>query len=145
MTRFLNACIAVALICAAPAWCDDLVTISGKGNVNGTLEKITDADIVLKAGAKSVPTPVAQVLDLRLREANKAPMAASYFEGHLADESVLRCSKLTLGAKEAQLTLTTGILVKAPMPAILTVLRDAQDDKVRTQFDKLKRNKKRID
>src|SRR6476620_7069424 len=133
MIRFLIACITAALLCAAPAWCDDLVTISGKGNVNGTLEKITDADIVLKAGDKSVPTPVAQVLDLRLRDARKAPMADSYFEVHLADESGLRCGKVALGAKEAQLTLTTGIQVKAPMPAVLTVLRDAQDDKVRTQ------------
>jgi len=145
MTRFRFAWIFILLLCATPAWSDDLTTITGKGNLNGALEKITDADIVLKSGDKQVPTPLAQVLDLKLRDGRKVPAAESYLEVHLADESVLRCSKITLGNKEAQLVLTTGAAVKVPMSAILTVLRDAQDGAIKSQFDKLKKAKKRTD
>ena len=63
----------------------------------------------------------------------------------MADEAVLRCTKVTLGNKEALLVLTTGVTVKAPMPAVLTVLRDAQDAAIKSQFDKLRRDKKRSD
>jgi hypothetical protein len=145
MTRFRFAWILILLLCAAPAWSDDLTTITGKGNLNGALEKITDDAIVLKSGDKQVPTPLAQVLDLKLRDARKAPAAETYAEVHLADESVLRCSKITLGNKEAQLVLTTGAAVKVPMSAILTVLRDAQEGALKSQFDKLKKAKKRTD
>jgi hypothetical protein len=139
MKRLLLA--AGLFLCAGVAWSDDLTTITGKGNLSGTLEKITADDIVFQSGK----APISQVLDLKLRDARAKPVAESYLEVHLADESKLRCSKITLGVKEAQLTLTTGVQVKVPMPSLLTVLRDAQDDKVRTQFDKIKRSKKRID
>jgi hypothetical protein len=145
MTRFRFTWIFILLLCAAPAWSDDLTTITGKGNLSGALEKITDADIVLKSDDKQVPTPLAQVLDLKLRDARKVPAAETYLEVHLADESLLRCSRVTLGNKEAQLVLTTGVAVKVPMPAILTVLRDAQEGALKSQFDKLKRDKKRTD
>jgi len=145
MTRLRFAWIFLLFVCAAPAWSDDLTTISGKGNVNGALEKITAADIVLKSGDKQVPTPLAQVLNVNLRDARKAPAAETYYEVHLADESVLRCSKIIYGNKETQLTLTTGVAVKVPLAAILTVLRDAQKDALKSQFDKLKRAKKRTD
>jgi hypothetical protein len=145
MTRFRLACIFILLLCAAPVWSDDLTTITGKGNVNGALEKITDADIVLKAGDKQVPTPLAQVLNLKLRDGRTVPAAETYFEVLLADDSMLRCTRITFGNKEAQLALTTGVAVKVPMGAILTVLRDAQDGALKSQFDKLKKSKKRTD
>lgn len=133
----------VLLLFAAPARPDDLITVNGKGNLKGTLEKITDADIVFKADGKDVPTPLAQALDLKLREPRKAPEAETFLEVQLADESVLRCAKVALGNKEAQLVLTTGAAVKVPMEAVLTVLRNAEDGAIKTQFDKLKRSKKR--
>ncbi len=145
MIRHCFVWILALLLCAVPAWSDDLTTISGKGNLNGALEKISDKEIVIKAGDKQVPTPLAQVLDLKLRDPRKAPEAESYFEVCLADESVLRCTKVTLGNKETLLVLTTGVTVKAPMAAVLTVLRGAQDSAIRSQFDKLKKNKKRTD
>jgi NPCBM/NEW2 domain len=145
MTRLCCAWLFALIFCATPAWSDDLTTITGKGNLNGSLEKITDAEIVLKAGDKQVPTPLAQVLDVKLRDVRKTPEAAKFLEVSLADESVLRCTKVTLGNKEAQLVLTTGVTVKAPMAAVLTVLRDAQDPALKSQFDKQKRNKKRTD
>jgi NPCBM/NEW2 domain-containing protein len=145
MTRLCFAGVTIILLGATFAWSDDLTTITGKGNLNGSLEKITDADIVIKAGDKEVPTPLAQVLDLKLRDIRKTPEAEKYLEVNLADESVLRCTKVTLGNKEALLVLTTGVTVKAPMPAVLTVLRGAQDGAIKSQFDKLKRDKKRSD
>ncbi len=143
MTRFRFASFLILLLCGVPARSDDLTTITGKGNVNGALEKITAADIVLKSGGQEVPTPLAQVLNVKLRDVRSAPAAETYFEVHLADESTLRCTKITFGNKEAQLVLTTGISVKVPMEAVVTVLRDAQDGALKSQFDKLKKTNKR--
>jgi NPCBM/NEW2 domain len=145
MIRFLSASLFAFALCAACASADDLTTITGKGNISGgTLEKITDASIVVKSGSGSTPTPVADVLDVRLRDLRKAPAAESYFEVYLADDSTVRCSKVVLG-KDAKLTLTSGVEVKVPMAAIVTILRDAQDGARKAQFDKMKKTKTRGD
>lgn len=143
MMRYHLTWIFALALCAAPAWSDDVTTITGKGNVSGTLEKITDNDIVFKVGDKQALTPVSQVLDLKVRDPRKVPAVESYYEVHLADESVLRCTKVSLGNKDGVFTLTTGVTVKAPMESVLTVLRDAQDQAIKTQFDKIKKTKRR--
>lgn len=135
----------VALFCLlAPGWADDLKTLSGK-TLNGTLEKITDSSIAMKSGGATVDTAVAQVLDVTLRPARGVPAAASYIEVVLLDDSILRCNKVSLTSKEIQLELTTGVSVKAPIGAVLTILRDAHDKNIKDQWTKLIAEKKRKD
>src|SRR5438034_1358138 len=136
MIRF-RAALVLVLLSSAHGWADELKTIAGK-TVSGTLDKITANEVVLKSGATPLSTPLAQVLDLTLRPGRATP-GEKYIEVQLADESVLRCAKIILGAKEAQFQLTSGATIKVPAAAVLTVLRDAQDDKLREQFVKLLR------
>ena len=143
MIRF-RAALVLVLLSSAPVWADELKTIAGK-TVSGTLDKITANDVILKSGATPVSTPLAQVLDLTLRPGRTVPATEKFIEVQLADESVLRCSKITLGVKEAQFLLTSGATIKVPAAAVLTVLRDAQDDNLRSQFVKLLKSKKRTD
>ena len=99
MTRIGNVLFAIAL-CAAPALADDLKTLSGKTN-SGTLEKITDTDIVVSGSS----TPINQALELILRQGRSVPTAEKYIDVQLTDDSVLRCTKLTFGVKETTLCL----------------------------------------
>jgi NPCBM/NEW2 domain len=145
MNHFRSAWILLGiLLLSAPAWADELKTLSGK-SLSGTLEKITDSAITLKAGGKSAETPLAQVLELTLRPGKSVPSANRYIEVQLLDESILYCTKVTFGAKDVQLELTSGAVVKAPLTALVTVLRDAQDENVKKQWAKLLTEKIRYD
>jgi hypothetical protein len=134
----------VILLLSAPAWADELKMLSGK-SLSGTLEKITDSAITLKAGDKSAETPLTQVLELTLRPGKSFPSANKYIEVQLLDESILCCTKVTFGARDVQLELTSGGIVKAPLTALVTVLRDAQDENLKKQWAKLLTEKTRFD
>ncbi len=144
MMRFRLLPILLVLWLAAPGWADDLKTLSGK-NLAGALEKITDSVVTLKAGGTAIDTPVSQVLDLTLRPGRTAPAAGQYIEVQLIDDSLLRCSSVTFTAKDAKLDLTSGVSVKVPLTAFVTILRDAQDGGIKKQWDKLLAEKKRKD
>ena len=128
------------LVFATAARSDDLKTLAGK-NLTGTLQKITDTDIVI--GTSTMP--IAQALELTLRPARSAPVTEKQIEVQLADESLVRCTKITFGVKDTVLQLTTGALVKVPTAAVVTVLRDAQEPKLIQQWTKLLKAKKRTD
>jgi hypothetical protein len=132
------------MVLAAPSWADELKTLAGK-TVTGTLSKISGSEIVLTTDAGPVSTPLAQALDLRLRDGKTYPEAPSYLEVQLLDDSLLRCTKVTYGAKEAQLELTSGAAVKVPISALISVLRDAHDAEIKKQWDRLLRTKTRRD
>ncbi|MSQ93438.1 MAG: hypothetical protein EXR98_02655 [Gemmataceae bacterium] len=144
MTRFRFLAIAFTLLVCVPCWADDLKTLNGKG-ASGTLEKISESEIVLGVGGKSMSTPLAQVLDLTVRPGKSLPDAAVYLEIQLIDDSILRCTKATFGPKEAALELTSGASVKVPIFALASVLRGAQEAKLKDQFDKLLKNRKNSD
>ena len=144
MTYFRSVCVALMVLVAARAGADELKTIAGK-TVKGTLEKISATSIVLKEDGASIDTPLPQVLDLTLRPSRTRSSAANYLEMHLADKSVLFCAKVVFRAKEAQIELTSGPSITVPLSAVITVLRNAQDEKLRTQFDRTTKTKKNVD
>src|SRR5262249_2955284 len=106
--------------------------------------KITEGKITLKVDGKSVDTPLPEVLNLSLRP-TRGISAAKYLEVELLDGSKLRCTKIHFTAKEAQLQLTTGLNIKVPLPGLVTVLRDAEDEEIRKQWDGLMKQKLRGD
>jgi hypothetical protein len=59
----------------------------------------------------------------------------------LLDYSLLRCSKVAFGVKETKLDLASGASVKVPNSALVTVLRDAHDKNLHTQWEKLLKGK----
>lgn len=144
MYRIPFAFIAILALTCAPALADDLKTISGKGVISGSLQKITDTEIVLDVGGKPVSTPLQQVLDLNVRP-GRTPTDAKYIEVRLLDDSTLRCSKVKFTAKEVTLDLTSGTSVKVPLAAIHTMLRDANDNKIRAQWDAAAKDQKSRD
>ncbi|MBI3824012.1 MAG: NPCBM/NEW2 domain-containing protein [Planctomycetes bacterium] len=146
MNLLRSACILLALLMTVPSWADDLRTLDNK-SLKGALEKITDKEITLNVDGKSVATPLSQALVLELRSGRALPAAGKYTEVQLLDDSILRCTKVTFGAKEVQLELTSGYggKVTVPVAALLTVLREAQDEKLKEQFTKMLGDKRRKD
>jgi hypothetical protein len=143
MTRFRSLLVLFLFLLSIPIWADDLTTLTGKSK--GTLQKITDKELVLKVDENPVSTPLPQVLDLTLRPGKTLPSAAKYIEVQLLDESLLRCTKVTFGSKDVQLELTTGASLKVPLSALVTVLRDAHEVDLRTQWAKILKDKRRRD
>lgn len=133
MIAFRSFLIVFLLVLCASVQADDLKTLTNK-NIKGTLEKISDKEIVLKADGGSVSTPLPQVLDLTLRVGKSLPAAEKYLQVQLLDDSVLYCTKVVFRAKEVQLELTTGATMKVPLSSLVTVLRDAQDEDLRKQW-----------
>ncbi len=136
----------VLFLMAAFIQADEIRTLTGK-TITGSVEKITDKEILLKTPAGPVTTSMAQVLELSLRAGRSQPTEPQYIEVQLLDDSLLRCTKVVFGAKEATLTLTSGVSLKVPLAAFFTVLREANNENIRAQFSKLlkmKTNRDRI-
>lgn len=144
MIRRIPYILLVMALISMPAWSDDLTTLTGK-SISGTLEKIGQNDITLKSATGSVTTPLPQALLLSLRAARTGPTEPKYIEVQLLDDSLLRCTKIVFGAKESQLTLTSGPVLKVPNSAFVAILRDAQKETLKKQFDKLIKDKSRRD
>lgn len=128
------------LLAVTPAAADDLRTLAGK-TINGKLDKINETEIVVGG----VSTPLAQALDLTVRAGRNLPAAEKYIEVTLGDDSLVRCTKITFGVKDSELELTTGGKLKVPTSAVLTVLREAQDELLRKQWSALLKTKDRSD
>ena len=131
----------LALLVAVPPHSRTIFARSRGKTITGGLEKITDTEIVVGG----VSTPLAQALDLTVRAGRKLPAAEKYIEVTLGDDSLVRCNKITFGVKETELELTTGGKLKVPTSAVLTVLRDAQDELLRKQWPALLKTKDRSD
>jgi NPCBM/NEW2 domain len=144
MTHLRGLFVVLFFLVAVPGWADEIKTIAGK-TVTGKLDKITGDSITLKNEGAASDTPLPQVLDLTLRPSKVLPTAPQYFEIQLADESVLRCTTVLFGAKELQVELTSGVSIKVPLSAVLTVLRGAQEATQRAEFAKLIKGKKTED
>src|SRR5262249_715728 len=126
MKSYCRVCVFLMAFVAAPAFGDELKTLNGKV-IAGNLQKITGNSIVVKEGANDIDTPLAQVLDVTLRTGKSLPTAANYDEIRLVDDSILRCTKVDLQAKEFEATLTTGLKIKLPLTMLASYLRNAQN------------------
>jgi hypothetical protein len=137
-----------------PAWCDEpappktnaeLHTL--KGNVlKGELETITDKEIVLKDGGKSVTTPLPDVIKLEfpaVTTVNK--LEGKYSDVELIDGSLLHCKEWTIKGKQVELKTLAGQEIKIPLSAVANILNDAQDEKYRKDWKERLARKRRRD
>src|SRR4051794_8613191 len=114
---------------AAPA--ADLTTLSGK-KLSGELAAVTAEGVTLKTAEGEVLTPLADVLLIELGAENLS--REKFTQVELTDGSVLACTAVALKGAKAELTLVGGPVVTAPLAAVGTLLRDAQDPAVRREW-----------
>jgi hypothetical protein len=135
----------VLLTCASLAWAEHEVrTLSGK-TLKGNVVGITATEVIQQGESGPVKTPLAQVLAIDLRPLAKAAPDTPHTLLRLLDDSVLRCSKVAFKGKDVELTLLSGQAAKVPLNTVVWLLKEAQDSKVREQWDKLVASKVKRD
>lgn len=135
--------VVLALLHLTPAtFAAELSTLSGK-KVTGELTAIDSKGVTLKTDNGDVTTPINDVLVVDL--AKDTPNREKFTEVEFADGSLLACIAVELKIDRAELTLATGQKIEAPLAAIRTLLRDAQDAAVRQEWTQILRKRGALD
>ena len=113
-----------------------LRNLAGK-TVHGELIKVSEKEVVLNENGTPVTTALPEVLDLDLQRIITPPGVARYADVELADGSLLHCLQFSLKGQQTELKLAGGKEVKVPLAAMAYVLNDAQDAKVREEWQAL--------
>jgi len=139
--RFLV--VALLFACGSFAAADELRGLTK--NVTGKLQSINDTEIVVKADAGPVATPVAQTLWVELGQVQPIAANTNYTLIRLTDESTLRCTAWTIKKSTLEATLTTGGTVSLPMTAVSQIVRDAQNAELLKKWEPISGQKVRND
>jgi hypothetical protein len=110
-----------------------LRTLAGQTR-EGELISVSEKEIVLRTGGNAVPTPIVEVLDLDLRSVSGSTLDGKHTDFELTDGSTLHASEFTLKGKEFTLKLLGGQDLNVPLAAVAWVLSDAQDAKIREEW-----------
>jgi hypothetical protein len=114
----------------------DLQTLSGK-KLAGDIVGLDRQTLILRtADGVEMRHPVADLLLIDLGGQPAQPPKGNYYEVELSDGTLLHCSQVVLKGTQAELTLPTDQPVAVPLTAIFTILRDAQDPKLRQEWQK---------
>lgn len=135
--------LATLLILAAPAAAADLQTLAGK-KVSGDLVGLDARAVVLRTPAGDVRIPAADVLILDLT-VPEPPAVESHWDVELTDGSVLHAKELAIRGNQVALTMLPNVAVTAPLAAVANAYRDAQDPKVRQQWQQFLARRGRLD
>src|SRR5439155_6659652 len=110
--------LAAFFLCATLASAAELRTLSGK-TLKGELVSVNDKEIALRTEAGVVVTPVADVLLLDLQqEITGPPPGSRYALVRLLDDTLVRCSKVTLQGNQVELALLSGQTAKVPLSSL---------------------------
>ncbi len=123
------------LLCAAVVCGADtakLRTLTGK-SYEGELTSLSDREIVFQAKDERVTVPIRDVLDIEL-PASAAPQQSRYHDIELNDGSLLHCAQLAFKGNQIEAKLVGGLELKIPLAAVSYVLKDANDAKVREEW-----------
>jgi len=116
-----------------------------KGDVlKGDVVDITPKEIILKTGSAPVATPVAQVLKLDF-PVNPVKLEGKFSDVELTDGSLFHCKEWTIKEKQVELKTLAGQTIKLPLPAVASILNDAQDEKYRRDWSERLSRKRRRD
>jgi hypothetical protein len=122
---------------ASVAWADDLLTLDNK-IITGTLVGVNDKEVAIKqADGSTVKTTLENVIALNLRTVKGVPFGETYSDIRLIDDTTLLCKSFTIKGKKVEITLRSGQTVTVPLASVVSILRGAQDAKVKNAWDKL--------
>jgi hypothetical protein len=112
-----------------------LRTTTGK-TIEGELVRMSDQEVVLRGKDGPVTVPMREVLDLNLQTASQL-VEAKYTDVELTDGTVFHCVQFSIKKDRVEVKLAGGPEVKLPLAVVNYVLNDAQDPKVREEWQKL--------
>jgi hypothetical protein len=108
-----------------------LRTLTGK-SYEGDLVGISDKEIVFRGTDGPVNVPLKEVLDIDL--ATAAAPTDKYIDIEVTDGSLLHCSHFLLKKNQVEAKLVGGLEIKIPLASISYILNEAQDAKIREEW-----------
>jgi hypothetical protein len=138
------------LLCAAVSAAADpprLQTLNGTP-VSGELLSISAKSVIFKVAGKRDETPLDQVLSVDIAEVPKAPPTekdTKYIDVELTDGTLLHCGQFAIKGKEVQVTLLSGQDLKFPLADLRWYLTEAQDKRIRQDWEKFLAKKTNFD
>ncbi|HTU23338.1 MAG TPA: NPCBM/NEW2 domain-containing protein [Gemmataceae bacterium] len=122
-----------------------LYTLKGE-SLEGDLANITDKEIVLQVGGRSVATPLPEILNLVFPAVTPIKqLEGTYSDIELTDGSRLHCKEWTIKAKQVQLKTMAGQQFNIPLSAVANILNNAQEEKYRKDWVERVSRKRRRD
>jgi NPCBM/NEW2 domain len=109
-----------------------LRTLSGSAQ-EGELVSISDKEITLRGQAGLTKTPLSETLDLTLPYKNSLP-SENYSDVELTDGSILHCPEVAIKGSNLECKLGDGHSVKIGLVHVASILKDAQDPKMREEW-----------
>jgi NPCBM/NEW2 domain len=134
MTRY-SATAALLLLAPVITFGADLQTLAGK-KVTGDLVSVDDKAVVIKTPAGDVRTPLADLLEINFSNA-PAQLPGKYNLVELTDGTLLHCADFKIKGKELEMTVLPDLPVKVPLPSVFYVLRNAQEPKIKQQWQSI--------
>jgi hypothetical protein len=118
------------------ALADELRTLDNQ-TISGTVVAVTAKEVSIKKTDGVVTTvPLDNVIALDLRQVKGVPAGTNFTDIRLIDDSVLHCESFAAKGKDIEITLLTKEKIKLPLSAVVYILKDAYDPKIKTAFDK---------
>ncbi len=128
----------------ALAAADDLRTLDNR-MISGTVVQMSDKEIAIKTADGIVKTHLEDVLALDLRPIAGVPAQTSYSDIRLVDDTTLMCGSYAIKGKTVETTLLSGQRISLPLASVVSILRGAEDAKLRRAFSALTGNKVKRD
>ncbi|HYV36895.1 MAG TPA: NPCBM/NEW2 domain-containing protein [Gemmataceae bacterium] len=142
---FYRALLTLVLL-ASVANADDVLRTLDNKTVSGNLVGVNDKEVLIKTNDGVVKTPLDNVIALDLRPVKGLAPGTAYNEIRLVDDTALLCGKYAIKGKSVEATLLSGQPVVIPMASVASILRGADDAKLRKAFlallnEKVKRDR----
>jgi hypothetical protein len=133
----------LALLVLTPfTFADDLRTLDNK-TVSGKVISIDDKEVGLETSDGVVKVPLDNVLALDFSRPIKKP--AAYAEVRLVDDTVLLVKSAEIKGKMVEMALHSGQQLKVPLASVVSILKGAEDAKLRKAFEGLMAEKVKRD
>src|SRR5580765_5507465 len=134
------------LVCASVASADDVLRTLDNKTVAGTLVGLSDKEVSIKlADSTVVKTPLELVIALDLRPIKGVVAGTAYSVIGLVDDTALLCSKYAVKGKTVEATLLTGQTITIPVISVTSILRSAEDNRLKQAFSTLLASKVKRD
>jgi hypothetical protein len=140
----LRSIVMLVLLPPALASADVLRTLDNK-TITGTLASANDKEVSIKTADGTVAVPLDNVIGLDLRPVKGVPTGTSYVDIRLIDDTALLCGKLAIKGKTIDATLLSGQAISLPLASVASILRGAEDPKLKKIWDALVANKVKRD
>lgn len=111
----------------------EVTTLKGEG-LKGEIVRITDKELVLNVEGKEIVRPLAEVLQVKLKDIDKLPEKTEFADIELTDGTILRATQWNIKKKELEAKLLLGPTIKMSVNQVASILSNAHIESFRKDW-----------